>query len=111
MGDKMDFRKIFQPTKEERIKTYEHLLELQKKYHGRCCSCKNYEGSNERGFVTDYGKCKVNCGLFTKKVIAKENIDCKSYVEDVENVKMIKESIKKLKGEKNEDKNKSKERD
>ena len=94
----MDFRKIFQPTNEEKIKTYENLLEIQKKFHGRCCTCKNYEGSNERGFIIDYGKCKVNCNLFTKKVIAKEFINCDSYIEDNEFVEVIKKQIKQLKG-------------
>ena len=95
----MNFRENFKPTKEERIKRYEALLNIHKKLIGNCCTCKHYKGIRTRGIVTSYGKCKLNNMLFIPKNCIDEKLNCDSYEENINIVEEIKKHIKELKGE------------
>lgn len=95
----MNFRKNFKPTKEERIKRYEALLNIHEKLIGCCSTCKNYKETNTNGFVTDYGECKFKKILFIHKVFSNQNLECDSYEENINIVEEIKKHIKELKGE------------
>lgn len=90
-------RRIFNPTKEERIKDLRILIELHKKNFGNCCTCVNHEGSIMPGFVTDYGECLKNASWFTRKVLDGNNeFPCSFYEENTEHVQNLEHQIKLL---------------
>ena len=95
----MNFRENFKPTKEERIKRYESLLDIHKKLIGYCCTCKHHKGIRTRGIVTNYGECKLQNMLFMPKNCIDEKLNCSSYEENINIVEEIKKHIKELKGE------------
>lgn len=98
----IDFRRVFNTTREEKISSLEHLLELHYERIGYCGTCRWYIGSDMPGFVIDYGSCKKKCDCFSKKVCGLKDITCSNYEENLENVNYIKEEIKKMKGEQND---------
>lgn len=95
----MNFRQNFKPTKEERIKRYEALLNYHKKLIGNCCTCKHHKGIRTRGIVTSYGECKLQNKLFMQKNCIDKKLNCDSYEENINIVEEIKNHIKELKGE------------
>lgn len=92
------FRRIFQPTKEERIKDLELLIRLHEKHIGCCSTCIHHEGSHMPGFVTDYGECKKDAPWFVVKVAPLDNeaLCCPFYEENTEYVELLKQQIKLL---------------
>lgn len=90
----VDFDKVFKPTKEDEIRSYEILVKLHRESIGECCTCKNYiaSPSDLPGFVTDYGACRLNKDIFHEK-------ECESYEEDTDQINGFLAEIEKLKGE------------
>lgn len=97
---KVDFDKIFNPTKQEQIDECELALKLHKSFIGSCCTCSNYVASDAPGFVTDYGTCMVCSSVFVKKICGMDNIICSLYMEDTDSFEKVVKHIEKLKGEK-----------
>lgn len=93
-------REIFDPTPEEQIEMYEKLLQLHKEQIGQCSTCVHYIPTSLPGFVTDYGKCRANSVLFTKKVTDQKEIGCFFYMEETKYINNLKKLIDELKGEK-----------
>ena len=100
MIGKNRLRDLFFSTNEQLISDYEELLQLHNNQIGRCSTCTNYIPTDAPGFVTDYGKCRLDNPDFYERVCDPGNsITCDLYVEDKETVKTINNEIQKLKGE------------
>ena len=95
------FRRIFHPTKEERIRDLELLIRLHEKSIGQCSTCINHEESLMPEFVTDYGECKKKAPWFVAKVVPPDGkaLSCPFYEENIEYVELLKHAIKVLKTE------------
>lgn len=93
------FRRIFHPTKEERIEDLKTVLKLHKDNLYHCSTCANHFLTDMPGFVTDYGSCCLNSPIFAEKVCGLREIECPFYVEDVTEVNRLKGLLKELKGE------------
>lgn len=94
-----NFRKTFKPTKEEKIKLYEDLLENHNRQIGHCSTCIHFVGSDAPGFVTDYGTCKLAKDVFPTKVCSMSDVICDDY-EEITNYPMyLEQLIAKAKGE------------
>lgn len=96
------FRKIFNPTIDDKIETLETIITLHKKYIGDCSTCNYHTPSNAPGWVTDYGSCLKNCKHFSGKVCGLEKVECSEYEE--ESLAWAYEDIEKLKKEKEQSK-------
>ena len=74
-------RSIFCPSPQEKIKQYEAVLERCCVDDGSCSSCIHHvpPTADLPGFVTDYGKCKLNIDVFAGKVCGLEDVKCESY--------------------------------
>lgn len=94
----VDFNKAFNPTKEDKIRSYERLLELHQKHVGKCCTCKFHSPppSDLPGFVTDYGDCVLNKDIFNAKVCGLKDVECDCYEEDTSDLKVYLAKIEKL---------------
>ena len=76
-----NFQRIFKPTPWEKAADHERLKKLHQEQIGHCSTCIHYICSNMPCFVTDYGECKVNNSLFSKKVCGLSEEDCPDYKE------------------------------
>ena len=97
------FRKVFNPTKEELIESFETVSKLHQDNLYHCSTCAHHFLTDMPGFVTDYGSCRLNSPIFTEKVCGLRDIECPYYVEDITEVNRLKELLKDLKGETNND--------
>ena len=96
----VSFRKSFRPTKKDKIRSYEKLVELHRKYTGRCCTCKYLIPSSPsylQSFITDYGKCALNQDIFSIKVCGLKDVECDCYEENVGEINNYLSIIEKLK--------------
>ena len=90
-------KELFFPSDSELIRQYNYLLRLHKEQIGLCSTCVHYIETGLPGFVTDYGKCRINSPVFVKKVSKLTNdIKCSRYSEDKETVEKINNEISRL---------------
>lgn len=92
------FDKAFNPTKKDKIRNYETLVELHRKYIGECCTCKFYSPppSDLPGFVMDYGDCVLSKDIFSAKVCGLKDVECNCYEEDTSDLKDYLSEIERL---------------
>lgn len=96
-----NFRKIFNPTKEQQIKDIETLIKLHEDQRNHCSTCVFHIPTSMPGFVTDYGDCRVNSPIFSEKVCGLKEVRCSYYVEDPTEINRLKKLLEGLKGENN----------
>lgn len=89
-------RRLFCPTPEEEIEDLNRIILMHNEQISCCSTCGNYEGSTMPGFVTDYGRCKVNSSVFITKILNERTTTCDKYVENVSVVEEIKKRIQNL---------------
>lgn len=94
-------RRIFNPTKEEKIEDYERIIEIHKEHYGDCCTCAYYNPppADLPGYITDYGNCELDVYIFAEKVSFAWLRPCDCYEENIEFVEYFTELIEQLKGE------------
>lgn len=78
----VNFDKVFKPTIEDEIRSYEKLLELHKEQIGQCSTCIHYVPPANYPIVTDYGKCRLGDPKMFYDKILDQSIDCANYEED-----------------------------
>ena len=79
----VNFDKVFKPTIEDEIRSYEKLLELHKEQIGQCSTCIHYVSPANYPIVTDYGKCRLGDPKMFYDKIFDQSIDCAKYEEDM----------------------------
>ena len=77
------FDKVFKPTIEDEIQSYEKLLELHKEQIGQCSTCIHYVPPANYPVVTDYGRCQLGDPKMFYDKIFDQSIDCTNYEEDM----------------------------
>ena len=82
----VSFDKVFKPTIEDEIRSYEKLLELHKEQIGQCSTCIHYVPPDNNPIVTDYGKCRLGDPKMFYDKIFDQSIDCTNYEEDTTSV-------------------------
>ena len=92
-----DFRRVFNPTREELIDRYEMLLKLHNNQLGKCSTCTHYVGSSAPGVVIDYGSCRKCMKFFSEKACGMREIECTEYDENLDNITKIKTELDKWK--------------
>ena len=94
-------RRIFNPTKEEKIEDYERIIQIHKEHIDECCTCKYYNPppADLPGYITDYGNCELDMYFFAVKVCGLRGSRCDCYEENIEFVEHFTELIEQLKGE------------
>lgn len=87
----VSFDKVFKPTIEDEIRSYEKLLELHKEQIGQCSTCVYCVSPVNNPVVTDYGSCRLSEPNFYDRIV-NQSIDCANYEEDTISV-MVWEKI------------------
>ena len=88
----VNFDKVFKPTIEDEIRSYEKLLELHKEQIGQCSTCIHYVPPVNYPVVIDYGRCRLGDPKMFYDKIFDQSIDCTNYKEDTISV-MVWEKI------------------
>lgn len=78
----VNFDKVFKPTIEDEIRSYEKLLELHKEQIGQCSTCIHHVPPVNYPVVTDYGRCLLGDPKMFYDKILDQSIDCTNYKED-----------------------------
>lgn len=91
-------RELVYPSPEHKIEQFEMLIRIHKEQIGDCSTCKHLipPPADLPGFVTDYGECELNKGIFHKKVCHLEDQKCDDYEEDTSNLEYYLAKIKRL---------------
>ena len=89
----VSFNKIFNPTIDEQIEQIKKIIELRRKHIGHCVTCVHYVHPGSTGIVEDFGFCKLNFSLFSKKICGLSIDKCPNYKEEFENIKKLKEKL------------------
>lgn len=92
----VSFDKVFNPTIEDEIRSYEKLLELHKEQIGQCSTCIHYVPPVNSPIVTDYGRCQLNEPNFYDRIFD-QSIDCANYEEDTTSAVAWEKILKTLK--------------
>lgn len=77
----VSFDKVFRPTIEDEIRSYEKLLESHKEQVGQCSNCVYYLSPVNNPIVTDYGRCQLSEPNFYDRIFD-QSINCANYEED-----------------------------
>lgn len=92
----VSFDKVFKPTIEDEIRSYEKLLELHKEQIGQCSTCIHHIPPVNYPVVTDYGKCRLSESNFYDRIFD-QSIDCTNYEEDTISVMVWEKALTDLK--------------
>lgn len=76
------FRRIFHPTREERIHDLKQIIELHERAKGKCSTCEYHIPPTSPGFITDFGSCMHGEEVYNKKDYGFSEIECPFYKED-----------------------------
>ena len=76
------FQRVFFPTPEEETEMCRAAIKLHEEQIGNCSTCVNLDPSTEPGFVTDYGRCRLEKEFFAEKVCGLADHVCDGYIEE-----------------------------
>ena len=99
----VSFDKVFKPTVEDEIRSYEKLLELHKEQIGQCSTCIRHIPPVNYPIVTDYGRCQLGDPKMFYNKIVDQSIDCTNYKEDTISVMVWEKILTDLKEKEKQD--------
>lgn len=92
----VSFDKVFKPTIEDEIRSYEKLLELHKEQISQCSTCVYYLSPLSAVLSLDYGSCQLSESIFYDRIFD-QSIDCANYEEDTTSTVAWEKILKTLK--------------
>ena len=93
----VSFDKVFKPTIEDEIRSYEKLLELHKEQISQCSTCIHHIPLVNYPVVTNYGRCQLGDPKMFYYKNVDQSIDCANYKEDTISVMTWEKILKDLK--------------